>query len=174
MKSPSVRRRLAPALVIAQLAYLVLMQLAFTFLAPESAEPRSEESARTALLGYGATVAAVAVVLAGGALMLASSRASARVPRPVRAALLVLLGLVELGIAAAFLRSAVTGSLGPDTLIAGVAVVVSGCVAAACVQGLRTQPDGSYGATGSRSPRGSSASCSRNGSTAARHPSGWS
>ncbi len=68
------------------------------FLASEPSEPRSGESVRTALLGHGAVVAAVAVIM------------------------------------------------GPSR----------------------------YGATGSRSPRGSSASCSRNGSTAARHPSGWS
>ncbi|CAM5501011.1 hypothetical protein SMICM304S_12123 [Streptomyces microflavus] len=100
-------------------------------------------------------------------------------------------------------------------MIAGVAVVVSGCVAARCVPGpaatqpLTTQhtphgqptarttrpagirpgghvrvrgsqlpelrPPPRYGATGSRTePRVSSASCSRNGSTAARQPSGWS
>ncbi|CAO0833310.1 Integral membrane protein OS=Streptomyces microflavus OX=1919 GN=Smic_46820 PE=4 SV=1 [Streptomyces microflavus] len=59
----------------------------------------------------------------------------------MRSVLLVLLGLLELGIAAAFLHSAATGSLGPDTVIAGVAVVVSGCVAAGCVPGpAATQP----------------------------------
>lgn len=78
---------------------------------------------------------AVAAVMAGGALMLGSSRAGTAVPRPVRTVLLVLLGLVELVIAAAFLHSAATGSPGPDTVIAGVAVVVSGCVAAGCALG---------------------------------------
>ncbi|MFJ8771128.1 hypothetical protein [Streptomyces microflavus] len=135
---PLLHRRIAPALVVAQLLHLALMELAFTFLSPGNPEPDATGSARNALLGYGAVMVAVAAVMAGGALMLASSRASAAVPRPVRTVLLVLLGLVELGIAAAFLHSAATGSLGPDTVIAGVAVVVSGCVAAGCVRGLTT------------------------------------
>ncbi|MFW3461356.1 hypothetical protein ACN24K_11830 [Streptomyces microflavus] len=80
---------------------------------------------------------AVAAVMAVGALMPASSRASAAVPRPVGS---VLLGLLELGIAAAFPHSAATGSLGPDTVIAGVAVVVSGCAAAGCVLGPAATP----------------------------------
>ncbi|MEW2189591.1 hypothetical protein [Streptomyces microflavus] len=135
---PLLHRRIAPALVVAQLLHLALMELAFTFLSPGNPEPDATGSARNALLGYGAVMVAVAAVMAGGALMPASSRASAAVPRPVRTVLLVLLGLVELGIAAAFLHSAATGSLGPDTVIAGVAVVVSGCVAAGCVRGLTT------------------------------------
>ncbi|MEU1220116.1 hypothetical protein [Streptomyces microflavus] len=120
--------------------YLALMELAFTFLVPGKVEPDRTESARNALLGYGAVVVAVAAVMAGGALMPASSRASAAVPRPVRSVLLVLLGLLELGIAAAFPHSAATGSLGPDTVIAGVAVVVSGCAAAGCVLGPAATP----------------------------------
>ncbi|MET8375989.1 hypothetical protein [Streptomyces microflavus] len=137
---PLLHRRIAPALVVAQLLHLALMELAFTFLSPGNPEPDATGSARNALLGYGAVMVAVAAVMAGGALMLASSRASAAVPRPVRTVLLVLLGLVELGIAAAFLHSAATGSLGPDTVIAGVAVVVSGCVAAGCVLGPAAAP----------------------------------
>ncbi|AGK79176.1 hypothetical protein ACIQ9K_11920 [Streptomyces microflavus] len=137
---PLLHRRIAPALVVAQLLYLALMELAFTFLSPGNPEPDATGSARNALLGYGAVMVAVAAVMAGGALMLASSRASAAVPRPVRSVLLVLLGLLELGIAAAFLHSAATGSLGPDTVIAGVAVVVSGCVAAGCVPGPAAAP----------------------------------
>ncbi|SCK21957.1 hypothetical protein YUYDRAFT_02295 [Streptomyces sp. ScaeMP-e48] len=137
---PLLHRRIAPALVVAQLLYLALMELAFTFLSPGNPEPDATGSARNALLGHGAVMVAVAAVMAGGALMLASSRASAAVPRPVRTVLLVLLGLVELGIAAAFLHSAATGSLGPDTVIAGVAVVVSGCVAAGCVPGPAAAP----------------------------------
>ncbi|MER7037025.1 hypothetical protein [Streptomyces microflavus] len=134
---PLLHRRIAPALVVAQLLYLALMELAFTFLSPGNPEPDATGSARNALLGYGAVMVAVAAVMAGGALMLASSRASAAVPRAVRSVLLVLL---ELGIAAAFLHSAATGSLGPDTVIAGVAVVVSGCVAAGCVPGPAAAP----------------------------------
>ncbi|MFJ1738547.1 hypothetical protein ACIOGT_18790 [Streptomyces microflavus] len=137
---PLLHRRIAPALVVAQLLYLALMELAFTFLSPGNPEPDATGSARNALLGYGAVMVAVAAVMAGGALMPASSRASAAVPRPVRSVLLVLLGLLELGIAAAFLHSAATGSLGPDTVIAGVAVVVSGCVAAGCVPGPAAAP----------------------------------
>ncbi|MFD5900073.1 hypothetical protein ACFWHG_01055 [Streptomyces microflavus] len=137
---PLLHRRIAPALVVAQLLYLALMELAFTFLSPGNPEPDATGSARNALLGHGAVMVAVAAVMAGGALMLGSSRASAAVPRPVRTVLLVLLGLVELGIAAAFLHSAATGSLGPDTVIAGVAVVVSGCVAAGCVLGPAAAP----------------------------------
>ncbi|WP_405397730.1 hypothetical protein [Streptomyces microflavus] len=137
---PLLHRRIAPALVVAQLLYLALMELAFTFLSPGNPEPDATGSARNALLGYGAVMVAVAAVMAGGALMLASSRASAAVPRAVRSVLLVLLGLLELGIAAAFLHSAATGSLGPDTVIAGVAVVVSGCVAAGCVRGPAAAP----------------------------------
>ncbi|MFF7252947.1 hypothetical protein [Streptomyces microflavus] len=137
---PLLHRRIAPALVVAQLLYVALMELAFTFLSPGNPEPDATGSARNALLGYGAVMVAVAAVMAGGALMLASSRASAAVPRPVRTVLLVLLGLVELGIAAAFLHSAATGSLGPDTVIAGVAAVVSGCVAAGCALGPAAAP----------------------------------
>lgn len=137
---PLLHRRIAPALVVAQLLCLALMELAFTFLSPGNPEPAATGSARNALLGYGAVMVAVAAVMAVGALMLASSRAGAAVPRPVRSVLLVLLGLLELGIAAAFLHSAATGSLGPDTVIAGVAVVVSGCVAAGCVLGPAAAP----------------------------------
>lgn len=137
---PLLHRRIAPALVVAQLLYLALMEFAFTFLVPGNPEPAATGSARNALLGYGAVMVAVAAVMAVGALMLASSRASAAVPRPVRSVLLVLLVLLELGIAAAFLHSAATGSLGPDTVIAGVAVVVSGCVAAGCVLGPAAAP----------------------------------
>lgn len=137
---PLLHRRIAPALVVAQLLYLALMELAFTFLSPGNPEPDRTESARTALLGHGAVVVAVAAVMAGGALVLASSRAAAPVPRPARSALLVLLGLLELGIAAAFLHSAASGSFGPGTVIAGVAVVVSGCVAAGCVLGPAAAP----------------------------------
>lgn len=137
---PLLHRRIAPALVVAQLLHLALMELAFTFLSPGNPEPDATGSARNALLGYGAVMVAVAAVMAVGALMLASSRAGAAVPRPVRSVLLVLLVLLELGIAAAFLHSAATGSLGPDTVIAGVAVVVSGCVAAGCVLGPAAAP----------------------------------
>ncbi|MBK5993594.1 MULTISPECIES: hypothetical protein [Streptomyces] len=137
---PLLHRRIAPALVVAQLLCLALMELAFTFLSPGNPEPDATGSARNALLGHGAVMVAVAAVMAGGALMLGSSRAGTAVPRPVRTVLLVLLGLVELGIAAAFLHSAATGSPGPDTVIAGVAVVVSGCVAAGCALGPAAAP----------------------------------
>lgn len=71
---PLLHRRIAPALVVAQLLCLALMEFAFTFLSPGNPEP------------------------------------------------------------------AATGSLGPDTVIARVAVLVSGCVAAGCVLGPAAAP----------------------------------
>ncbi|MFE7455809.1 hypothetical protein [Streptomyces sp. NPDC057554] len=134
--SQVLHRRIAPALVILQLLYLVLMELAFTFLAPATAEPAP---AGSALPVYWATVAGVAVVMAAGALVLASAPAGARVPGPVRWVLLALLGLLELGIAASFLHAAVTGSPGPDTVIAGLGVPAACSVVAGCVLGLRAE-----------------------------------
>ncbi|PZH05447.1 hypothetical protein C1I97_18750 [Streptomyces sp. NTH33] len=128
-------RRVVPVLLLAQIVYIGLLEFAFAFLVPDTGELDHAESGSAGLLGYGVLVTTVLIVVAGGAVLLASTRVSASVPRVLRMGWLILLGILETGIAVVFIHSAVTGSLGPDTLIAGAAVVVSGCVGAGCVMG---------------------------------------
>ncbi|MEU6374258.1 hypothetical protein [Streptomyces sp. NPDC046909] len=125
-------RRIAPALLLGQVAYAALLEFAFTFLAPRTGELDHTESDPSGLLLYGLLVAAAVVGMTGGAVLLGSAKARAATPHAVRAGWLGLLSLGEAAIAIAFAGTALAGGSGPDPLIGMAGTLVAGCVAYVC------------------------------------------
>ncbi|MFE9849508.1 hypothetical protein ACFYPN_11935 [Streptomyces sp. NPDC005576] len=137
-------RRIVPVLLLAQVAYVALLEFAFTFLVPDTAEIDHTDPDTSGTVLYAVLVAAAVLVMAGGAALLGSARVSGRTPRTVRAGWLALLGLGEMAAVVMFLRVVVTGASGPDTLIGVLAGVACCAVALSCLTeattGLRGTP----------------------------------
>ncbi|MFF8318696.1 hypothetical protein ACF06V_16190 [Streptomyces bobili] len=127
------RRRAAPVLLLGQTAYVVLLEFAFTFLVPDTAELDHTESGSSGMLLYRVLVVVAVLGMLGGAVLLGSARVRDGIPRAVRAVWLALLALGEVAIAVAFAGSAVVGSPGPDTVISVLGILVSGCIAYSCI-----------------------------------------
>lgn len=126
------RRKVAPVLLLSQLAYVTLLEFAFTFLALDTGELDHTESGSSGELLYRALIIAAVLGMIGGVALLGSARARDIAPRAVRAVWLALLALGEAAIAVAFAGSAATGSPGPDTVIGVLGLLVSGCIAYSC------------------------------------------
>ncbi|MEE1771765.1 hypothetical protein PUR34_27315 [Streptomyces sp. JV185] len=124
------RHRVAPALLIAQIAYIAFIGLLLS--GPDTAEiDHNAPSVADDVLTTGLLLLVV-LVMGGGAALLGRKEARAWAPPAVRGAWLGLLGLGEIAIAAAFLNAARQESFGPDTVVAALAVAVSAAITAAC------------------------------------------
>jgi hypothetical protein len=126
-------RRVVPVLLLGQVAYVALLEFAFTFLVPDTAEIDHTDPQTSGTVLYLVLVAAAVLAMAGGAALLGSAQVRDRTPRALRVGWLILLGLGEVAIAVMFLRAVVTGALSPDTLIGVLASVASCAVAWSCL-----------------------------------------
>jgi hypothetical protein len=126
-------RRVVPLLLLSQVAYVALLEFAFTFLVPETGEIDHTESGSSSALLYRALVITAVLGMVGGAVLLGSARARARTPRGIRVGWLALLVLGEVAIAVAFAESVIAGSPGPDTVIGALGILVSVCVVYSCL-----------------------------------------
>lgn len=130
--------RVAPIFLLTQAAYLALLEFAFAFLAPETGELDHTEPAGSDVLIYAAVVGAVFLGLIGGTVLLGSRQARNRTAgRPLRVVWLALLGLGEITVAGMFLKSIVFESIGPDTVIGVLAIVISCGLALCCSAEVR-------------------------------------
>ncbi|MET7828964.1 hypothetical protein ABZT23_30360 [Streptomyces sp. NPDC005386] len=127
------RRRVVPVLLLSQIAYVALLEFAFTFLVPNTAEIDHTDPNTSGTVLYLVLVAAAVLTMAGGAALLGSAQVRDRTPPALRVGWLILLGLGEIAIAVMFLRAVVTGTLSPDTLIGVLASVASCAVAWSCL-----------------------------------------
>ncbi|MFB6814819.1 hypothetical protein ACFCV8_09765 [Streptomyces sp. NPDC056347] len=126
-------RKVVPALLLVQVAYVALLELAFTFLVPDTGEIDHTDPRTSATVMYAALVVAAVVAMTGGAVLMGSARVRDRAPRVLRGCWLALLGIGEIAVAVMFLRAVATGSMGPDTLIGVLAAAVSCAVALSCL-----------------------------------------
>ncbi|MFG2310142.1 hypothetical protein ACGFS9_15935 [Streptomyces sp. NPDC048566] len=126
-------RRVVPVLLLGQVAYVALLEFAFTFLVPDTAEIDHTDPQTSGTVLYLVLAAAAVLAMAGGAVLLGSAQVRDRTPRALRVGWLILLGLGEVAIAVMFLRVVVTGALSPDTLIGVLASVASCAVAWSCL-----------------------------------------
>ncbi|MFI1568945.1 hypothetical protein ACH4ZX_39050 [Streptomyces sp. NPDC020490] len=128
-------RRVAPVLLLGQVAYVALLEFAFTFLVPDTAGIDHTGPSRSGTALYAAVVAVALLAMTGGAALLGSARVRAGTPRALRAGWLIVLGAGELAVAVAFLKAVVAGDPGPDTLIGLLAGVASCAIAWSCLSG---------------------------------------
>ncbi|MFI8814524.1 MULTISPECIES: hypothetical protein [unclassified Streptomyces] len=126
-------QRVAPALLIAQIAYIVLLELLFGLSGPDTAELDHTAPSPTGDALFTGLLILTVLAMGGGAALLGWKRVQAWAPPTARAAWLGALGLGEIALAAAFLNEALRQSLGPDTLIAALAIVVSLAITLTCV-----------------------------------------
>jgi len=126
-------RRAVPALLLVQVAYVALLEFAFTFMVPDTSEIDHTDPSTSGTVMYAALVAMALVAMTGGAALMGSARVRDRAPRALRVGWLALLGLGELVIAVMFLNTAATGTLGPDTAIGAVASAASCAIALSCL-----------------------------------------
>ncbi|MER5343033.1 hypothetical protein ABT030_22390 [Streptomyces mirabilis] len=126
-------RGVVPVLLLVQVAYVALLEFAFTFLTPDTAEIDHTDPSTSATALYAVLVAVALLALAGGAALLGSAQVRERTPRAVRVGWLTLLGLGELAVGAMFLRNVAAGASGPDTLIGVLASVASCAIAVSCL-----------------------------------------
>ncbi|MGX1887645.1 hypothetical protein [Streptomyces sp. NPDC055287] len=130
-------RRIAPILILVQVAYIALLEIVFT-LGPDTAELDHTNPSGSSGILYTAVIVAVVLTLAGGAALLGLDKARTGTPRAVRTAWLAVLALGELAIAATFLVSITGQEFGPDTLIGTAAIAMCACIALACATEVRT------------------------------------
>ncbi|WP_406130593.1 hypothetical protein [Streptomyces sp. NBC_00989] len=126
-------RRVVPVLLLAQVAYVALLEFAFTFLALDTAEIDHTDPDTSGNALYAVLVVVAVLAMTGGAALLGSARVRERAPRALRVGWLALLGLGEVAVAVMFLRTVATGASGPDTLIGVLASVASCAVALSCL-----------------------------------------
>jgi hypothetical protein len=125
-------RRVVPVLLLGQVAYVALLELAFT-LVPDTTEIDHTDPSTAPAVLYALLVAVALLAMIGGAALLGSARVRERTPRALRVGWLTLLGLGELAIAVMFLKTVATGASGPDTLIGVLASLASCAVAWSCL-----------------------------------------
>ncbi|MET9928121.1 MULTISPECIES: hypothetical protein [unclassified Streptomyces] len=129
-------RRVAPALLLLQVAYVSLLQIAFMTLRPDTAELDHTDPAGFSLLDAALLVLTL-VVLTGGAVLLGLERVRSRVPRALTVAWPALVGLGQtlLGVAGLATYGRPAG-LGPPVALLFAAASVA--VAVACASTIRT------------------------------------
>lgn len=130
-------RRIAPVLVLMQVAYVALMEIAFSTIGPDTAELDHTHPSTSGRLLYAAVIIGVVVALAGGAALLGLDRGRKALPRTVRTVWLAVLTIGELAIACTFLAHMVTEPIGPDTLIGTAAIVICALIAFAGASEMR-------------------------------------
>ncbi|GAA2518900.1 hypothetical protein [Streptomyces gobitricini] len=130
-------RRIAPVLVLIQVAYVALLEIAFSTLGPDTAELDHTNPSASGRLLYAAVIIGALIVLVGGAVLLGLDKARTACPGAVRTAWLAVLAIGELAIASTFLFHMAKETFGPDTLIGTAAIVVCGLIAFACASEVR-------------------------------------
>ncbi|MFJ3222235.1 hypothetical protein ACIPJS_02550 [Streptomyces sp. NPDC086783] len=130
-------RRIAPILVLVQLAYVLLLEAMFA-LAPDTAELDHTNPSQSGGILYAMVGVAVVLVWAGGAALLGLDNVRARAPRALSTAWLAVLALGEVAVTVAFLAKIARETFGSDTLSVIAATAVCVTVALACVVELRT------------------------------------
>lgn len=130
-------RRIAPVLVLMQVAYVALLEIVFSTIGPNTAELDHTHPSTSGRLFYAAVVIGVVVALAGGAAILGLDRVRRAVPGTVRTVWLAALIAGELAIACTFLAHMVTEPFGPDTLIGTAAIVICALIAFAGAREMR-------------------------------------
>jgi len=134
--TPLLTRRIASVLLLLQVAYVVLLQIAFLVLGPDTAEIDHTHPSGFSLLDAVLVVLAL-VVLTGGAALLGLERVRSRAPRVPAMIWLALVGVGQTALAVvALATSGDAAGLGlPVALLLAVACAV---VAVACVLTIRT------------------------------------
>lgn len=127
-------RRIAPVLVLIQVAYVALLEIAFTTLTPDTAELDHTDPSTSGRLLYTAVIIGVLITLTGGAALLGLDKARNACPTAVRTAWLAILPIGELAIAGTFLFHMARETFGPDTLIGTAAIAMCGLIAFASVR----------------------------------------
>ncbi|WP_406423519.1 hypothetical protein [Streptomyces sp. NBC_00842] len=131
-------RHIAPILLLVQVAYLALLEVAFTVLPPDTAElDHTDASAVNMALVRGITLA-VTIAMTGAAALLGLAKIRTRAPRPIRIVWLVGVALGEVAIAVKALLSILSQNVGPDTAIGALIGTAALTIAAACVAELRS------------------------------------
>lgn len=130
-------RRVAPVVLLVEVAYVALMTVAFTVLPPDTAELDHTGGSAVEAVVYAAAMLGVVLALVGAAALLGLERVRTRAPRAVRVAWLALVGLGQVAIAVKALVNVVGQDAGPDTVIGSVMVAAALCVAAACAVEVR-------------------------------------
>jgi uncharacterized PurR-regulated membrane protein YhhQ (DUF165 family) len=130
-------RRIAPVLVLVQLAYVALLEAMFA-LAPDTAELDHTNPSSSGGILYAVAGVAVVVTWTGGAALLGLDKARTRTPRALSVAWLAVLALGEVTVAVAFLAKIAREAFGPDTLSVVVATAMCISIALACAIELRT------------------------------------
>ncbi|MEH0639765.1 hypothetical protein [Streptomyces bottropensis] len=126
-------QRVAPVLLLLQVAYIGLFSVLITTLPPDTAElDHTETSALDAPL-YAATLLGIVVALVGAAALLGLEKARSRTPRVVRAGWLGVVALGQAAIAARALINVFGQDPGPDIVLGAAMTVAALGVAAACV-----------------------------------------
>ncbi|MFE3072328.1 hypothetical protein [Streptomyces sp. NPDC059247] len=146
MTSLSLRRAGASVLVL-EVCYLLLLQLASVLLAVDSPEP--DRSGPGAFL---AVMAAAVVLLLWAAALLGLPALMKRVPRWTRAVVLVGTAALQLYVVRGAAANALDQGLEPDAVLNALMVLCALVATAACVRGLRA-PAGRT-PTGSRTAEG--------------------
>ncbi|GEC06571.1 hypothetical protein SSP24_42260 [Streptomyces spinoverrucosus] len=125
-------RRVAPVLLLLQVAYVALLTVAFTVLPPDTAELDQPGASAMETAFVPVATLGIIVALAGAAALLGLEKARTRAPRVVRVVWLALVALGQLAIAAKALLNVLSQTPGPDTGIGAGMIVVALCVAVAC------------------------------------------
>ncbi|MER5363483.1 hypothetical protein [Streptomyces sp. NPDC002785] len=129
--------RVAPALLIAQIAYIALFGLLFALPGPDTGELDHTEPSTTGDVMFTGLLILTVLAMGGGAALLGWKKVQAWAPPTAWAAWLGALGLGEIAIAVAFLNAALQEPFGPDTLIAALAIAVSMAITLTCVGEVR-------------------------------------
>ncbi|MFD3410584.1 hypothetical protein [Streptomyces cyaneofuscatus] len=129
--------RVAPVLLGLQVAYLGFFGLLFALSGPGTAEIDHTDPSPVAHALFNGLLPAFVLPAVGGAALLGSESVRARVPGGVRAGWLAALGGTEVVVAVSFATTALRESLGPDSLVAVVAVTACAVIALVCAREVR-------------------------------------
>ncbi|MDW8804130.1 hypothetical protein P1P68_04810 [Streptomyces scabiei] len=132
-------RRVAPVLLLLQVAYIGLFTMLITVLPPDTAELDHTDPAPWNA-SYAAILLGIAVALVGAAAILGLDVIRARTPRAVRVGWLGAVALGQLVLAARALVNVLGQSPGPDMVFGGAMAVAALGVAAACAIEARVSP----------------------------------
>ncbi|MFI6063333.1 hypothetical protein [Streptomyces sp. NPDC051286] len=130
-------RRVAPVLLLLQVAYVAMLTVAFTVLPPDTAELDQPDASTVETAFVPVATLGIIVALAGAAALLGLEKARTRSPRAVRAVWLALVALGQLAIAAKALLNVLSQTPGPDTIIGAGMIAVALCIAVACAVEVR-------------------------------------
>lgn len=130
-------QRVAPALLLLQVAYIGLFAVLITTLSPDTAELDHTENSALDTAFYAAALLAIVVALVGAAALLALEKIRSRTPRAVRVGWLGVVALGQVAIAARAMINVLGQDPGPDIVFGVVMAVAALGIAAACAIEVR-------------------------------------